>query len=431
MKLLYLALIAAALPVSAAADAPRRPLNATPVSRHAQSADSPRSRATEIWRPATETVYNYRNGSWILDETIQKTYDDEGRVIREVSTSGKDTYVITYTYNENGKETERVEADLVNGVETPTQITSYTYDSRVTGFITSMLRKTSYEGSWIEDGYKRPVTRNADGNVTNIDIYVPYNGEYDHTEQTIISYNGTNADTYTKKALKYNGLTFYWQTGTEAKNIQWENTDGQIVGDFSTLVLGENRVLSAEMYYEGDPDGFRIVSYPDPEKPDFIALETGLDQNEIYERHSYTETDAYGSFLEIIELPYNNTEMKLIGTYDSHGNLISHEEYDTENGVTTLVQGEKYDYTYDEATGQPVEIIFNGLDEASDYTKYTPIYKSVFSSFVDTASTPAIGNDNPDAPVRYFNLQGIETRTPAPGAVYIRLQGKKADKVIF
>lgn len=195
MKLLYIALIAAALPVSAAADAPRRPLNATPVSRHAQSADSPRSRATEIWRPATETVYNYRNGSWILDETIQKTYDDEGRVIREVSTSGKDTYVITYTYNENGKVTERVEADLVNGVETPTQITSYTYDSRVTGFITSMLRKTSYEGSWIEDGYKRPVTRNADGNVTNIDIYVPYNGEYDHTEQTIISYNGTTADT--------------------------------------------------------------------------------------------------------------------------------------------------------------------------------------------------------------------------------------------
>ena len=124
MKLLYIALIAAALPVSAAADAPRRPLNATPVSRHAQSADSPRSRATEIWRPATETVYNYRNGSWILDETIQKTYDDEGRVIREVSTSGKDTYVITYTYNENGKVTERVEADLVNGVETPTQITS-------------------------------------------------------------------------------------------------------------------------------------------------------------------------------------------------------------------------------------------------------------------------------------------------------------------
>ena len=117
------------------------------------------------------------------------------------------------------------------------------------------------------------------------------------------------------------------------------------MGDFSTLVLGENRVLSAEMYYEGDPDGFRIVSYPDPEKPDFIALETGLDQNEIYERHSYTETDAYGSFLEIIELPYNNTEMKLIGTYDSHGNLISHEEYDTENGVTSLVQGEKYDYT--------------------------------------------------------------------------------------
>lgn len=123
--------------------------------------------------------------------------------------------------------------------------------------------------------------------------------------------------------------------------------------------------------------------------------------------------------------------MKLIGTYDSHGNLISHEEYDTEDGTTTLVQGEKYDYTYDEATGQPTEIVFNGLDPDNDYSTYTPIYKSVYTSFVDTASAPEIGGDTPDAPVRYFNLQGIETRTPATGAVYIRLQGKKATKVIF
>ncbi len=431
MKFLYLALIAATLPITATADAPRRPLGATPVSRHVQSTDNPRSRATEIWRPATETIYTYRNGSWFLEETIQKTYDEAGRVIREVSTSGKDSYVTTYTYDENGKVTERVEGDIVNGIETPTQITSYTYDSRVTSFITSMIRKTTYNGNWTEDGYKRPVTRNSDGNVTNVDIYVPYNGEFDHTEQTIISYNGATADTFTKKSLKYNGLTFYWQTGTEAKNIQWENTDGQIVGDFNDLVLGANRVLSAEMYYEGDPDGFRIVSYPDPEKPDFVALETGLDQNEIYERHTYTETDSYGSFIETIDRLYNNTEMKLIGTYDSHGNLISHEEYDTEDGTTTLVQGEKYDYTYDEATGQPTEIVFNGLDPDNDYSTYTPIYKSVYTSFVDTASAPEIGGDTPDAPVRYFNLQGIETRTPATGAVYIRLQGKKATKVIF
>ena len=428
MKFLYIALFAATLPLPAVADAPRRPLNAAPVSSPAQS---PRSRAAEIWRPATETVYTYVNGSWVIDETIQNTYDFEGRVIRAVGTDHGETTVTTYTYDENGKVTERSTATLENGIETVTQVTTYTYDSRITDFITSMIRKSNYNGIWNEDGYKRPVTRNADGNVTNVDIYVPYNGEFDHTEQTIISYNGNTAETFTKKALKYNGISFYWQTGTEAKNIQWENTDGQIVDDFSSLVLGANRIRRAEMYYEGEPDGFRIVSYPEPDKPDFIALETGIDESEIYERHTYTETDSYGSFTETIARPYNNTEMKLIGTYDSRGNLISHEEYDTEDGETSLVQGEKYEYTYDETTGQPTEIIFYGLDPDTDYTTYTPIYKSVYSSFVDTADAPTIAGDTPDAPVRYFNLQGIETASPVPGTVYIRLRGKNADKIVF
>lgn len=37
--------------------------------------------------------------------------------------------------------------------------------------------------------------------------------------------------------------------------------------------------------------------------------------------------------------------------------------------------------------------------------------------------------DDVTAPVRYFNLQGIEVTEPAAGNVYIRLQGNKADKI--
>ncbi len=141
----------------------------------------------------------------------------------------------------------------------------------------------------------------------------------------------------------------------EARNIQWENTDGQIVREFSELLIGANRVSRAEMYFEGKSDGYRIVTYPTPGKPDFVAIETG----------------------------------------------------------------------------SLLEIIFYGLDPDSENAEYIPYNKSVFSEFIDAAANPDIAISDADAPVRYFNLQGIETANPAPGNIYIRVQGKNVTKTIM
>lgn len=49
---------------------------------------------------------------------------------------------------------------------------------------------------------------------------------------------------------------------------------------------------------------------------------------------------------------------------------------------------------------------------------------------VTAVSDIAVDNDA-NAPVEYYNLQGVRVLNPAPGNVYIRVQGRTADKVMF
>jgi hypothetical protein len=53
----------------------------------------------------------------------------------------------------------------------------------------------------------------------------------------------------------------------------------------------------------------------------------------------------------------------------------------------------------------------------------------IFSDPVQTAISTAIADDN--APVRYYNLQGIEVAAPVKGNIYIVRQGAKAKKVVY
>jgi len=417
-----------------AADAPKRPIvgNSIASKTHVKGAASLRSRATEIWCPAVETQYYYEDGAWLQDLTLRNTYDVKGRVIKTIETNDLDeTSVTVLEYDQHDNVIKRTKSTLDGDELTPYEITTYTYDPVVTDFQTSMISQTWTGSDWMENGQKRPVTRNEQGNVTAVEIYVPFNGTYDLTEERVITYNGNTADTYTHKHLDYDGTDFFWQTGTEARNIQWENTDGQIVGEFPELLIGANRVRRAEMYFEGEPDGYRIVSYPTPGKPDFVAIETGFDETEIYERHTYVETDDNGSFVEEFEYPFDGYSSKLIGTYDDKGNPKLIEEYETEADETFIVTGEKYEYSYDPETGNLLEVIFYGLDPDSENAEYIPYYKSVYSEFIDAAANPDIAISDTDAPVRYFNLQGIETANPVPGNIYIRVQGKNVTKTIM
>lgn len=47
------------------------------------------------------------------------------------------------------------------------------------------------------------------------------------------------------------------------------------------------------------------------------------------------------------------------------------------------------------------------------------------------AGIATVGNENSDAPVEYFNLQGQRIDSPAAGQIVIRRQGASVSKIIL
>lgn len=77
------------------------------------------------------------------------------------------------------------------------------------------------------------------------------------------------------------------------------------------------------------------------------------------------------------------------------------------------------------------ELAINTLKEGeTQVTVYMNLVKATFKLKVDNT----IGVDGIDAEageVRYFDLNGFEVKTPAPGQVYIRIRGTKAERVLM
>ncbi len=208
MRKLYLLLSVAMAIQASAADTPRRPIAGKSVASktHTTGAASLRARATEIWCPTVETQYYYEDGEWVKDITISNTYDAEGRVIKAVETNALDeTFVKTFEYDQNGNVTKETSSILEGDELIPDEIKTCTYDPIVTNFQTSLLQKTWIDPDWMENGQKLPVTRNEQGNVTAVEVHVLFNGEYDKTEERLITYDGNTATTYIHKFLEYDG----------------------------------------------------------------------------------------------------------------------------------------------------------------------------------------------------------------------------------
>ncbi|MDR1809606.1 MAG: hypothetical protein LBR34_04275, partial [Prevotella sp.] len=59
---------------------------------------------------------------------------------------------------------------------------------------------------------------------------------------------------------------------------------------------------------------------------------------------------------------------------------------------------------------------------------YAYVPQLIFSA---PTSLSEVMPDESNAPVRYYNLQGVEVAAPTKGAIYIVRQGAKAKKVVY
>lgn len=349
----------------------------------------------QYWLASTEEAYIFDGMDWFLDGTYKMDFNEKGEVTKETVTYADGTVDATeFTLNENGMTVDETAYSIDGDVKNYSERTSSKYDDIVKDFKVEQMMYLWNGESWVDNAgsWKRPVVRNADGNVTNFNISVPFQGNWDETERTEITYDPQTkkATTYKYTTLGYDGLTETWNTEYDVRDIEWKNTNGQILTEWNALLLGENRISKAVQYYNGKPDGYTLVTYPVDGKEDFEVRETLNDGQTVGIRHILKTTDDFGSNEEIIEEYYLDgdfstldVQSKLITKFNEKGNLLLSEEYITEEGKTTQMAGERYTYTYDEQgrCTQTLIEMFNSEPEVMAYEQFLKVIFSDFKSF--------------------------------------------------
>lgn len=405
-----------------------------------------KSSATALTLPLHEDTYVYEDGEWFDDATYDMTYNKQGKTLSLLTTYEGEESLTQYTYNEDGNVTEEINSNGDgSGEYVKSSRLTKAYDSKVSNFVVE-----SMEYLWDEDWtltnagrtWKRNVNRNENGNVTGVSVMTYYDGDFEESQRTSLTYNEEGqADTWKSEELTYDYSTgdFAWKGLYTMTNIEWENTDGQIVADeMEEFFTGNNRVSTATVVDEEEGiEGQLGVEYEDDGGYTYgLSVEEPL----AYGQCTLSYTDANGSYTIVTwsrsddngdgRLDSQDARTKDVVTVkmDEHGNMVSEEE--TEDGE--LVYGVKYEYKYDEDSDYPTEQIHYEYD--FDEADYVPFMKVVSSDFVDvTTGVKAISEAKSDTTTSIYNMQGVMMGTSSnqlPAGLYIKKMGEKTVKVV-
>lgn len=378
--------------------------------------------ATPVWRPVSQTDYMHDGEDWMLLGTVNFKYDGRGNCTEElVDEDGFLSKTVT-TYDEFNQPLTKLETESEDG-ETWTNLskTSFVYDTKVHDFFTERMGY-DWDEDWVAN-YKcetNTITRNTNGNITEIVKSLPLGSELLPAYKSVWKY-GTDG-----KANEYYyyemGQNNEWELDDDLsyRDIKWEKTDGQmtIFGDMLDLTEGNNLMKSAVVYYGNEPDGHYIVEYSNDMKNIFIK-ETTNDINEIGSTILLEVIDANGSaritYTEYFDEEGNiYTEPVYIGVQegimDEHGNLIMFTDKETVDGVEELVEGEKYNYTYD-ANGNATEVTSEQYDYETE--EYFPMDRIVYGEYINVASSGIQGIQIAEDTV--WTVRGDEVTATANG----------------
>lgn len=383
-------------------------------------------KSQEIWRAGREEAFVFIEGEWLPESTYDFQYNPAGFLTQEKLTDMDGFVSVTdYTLDANNQATEKVSYDMEGEEKLYTEKKVSKYDTKVIDFTTEVMSYTWQDTDWAEsyDSFKRPVTRNADGNVTNFTVLSPDmsdGGTFKEIEKTDITYNETTkqADTFKFSSLQYDGTSLAWSLEWDIRDIEWENTDGQIVNTWEELILGNNRIKKVAVYYDGNLDGYTIAKYPVSGKQDFQVDETDNDGN-VYVKHNLTTTDDYGSYREEYLYYFYDDDLTTLDAseyaivkFNEKGDLLSAEQFMEEAGETIQMAGERYTYTYDATTGLATETLIEMYNSDETVLAYEPFLKIIRSNFIDAAG---VGEITGTAAALSCSVSGNELRMFMPG----------------
>lgn len=391
------------------------------------------------YRAGKENVYAWDGEDWQFDATYTMEYDKAGQVETEVMVDFDGYYLRTsYNYDANGMVTSKLEEVSEDG-ETyfNSSKTERQYDPIVTNLITSNREYMWLGDEWVLNGnnYNREVTRNADGNVTKVEVAVWYDGTFDPMDRIEVTYGSDGKATSMKESiLNYDGISFYWEEGTMFSNIIWDRTDGQIVS-MEEYGLGANRIKSCDITVE-EETAHMDIAY---DGNDFTATMTGvMDGEETESVIVYEELDEYGSYTQSQTTTYTfddetYTEEEIyVLRYDAYGNMLESKDMAIYDGFEEIYEDIQGTVEYDSAFGFPVTYILTASYFDYELEEYLTenLQKVEFSDYVGIVSKVSDIDASQAEEESFYTLQGVKVAHPSAGNIYIRKQGGKTSKVI-
>ncbi|MDE6285815.1 MAG: hypothetical protein K2L99_02335, partial [Muribaculaceae bacterium] len=369
-------------------------------------------------------------------------YDQEGRIlVSEVE--DYDGYINREenTWNENGMLATRVNTVAESADEPFKNYTklSRTYDEKVPSFIIANEQYSWNGEDWSESNfYTQTITRDAAGNVTGMERSVFFQGALDPAYRLTVTYGADGkASTIKDTTLDYDydAGDYVWVEGSLISDIEWENTDGQILS-VEELFTGANRIKSATITnLEFD----EVQNYTAEYAADGSYTLTMTSHDDYWDEDVksvlyYTPLDENGSYKTVIvntyyengdTEPYMSESTTEKGEYDAYG-LILLEELSYSDGFYEEVEERTVGTVeYDTENGYPLTWTVQVYDPEDEVMMN--VLRAEYSDYINAGVADAI--IDADAPVEYFNLQGMRINEPAAGQVVIRRQGNKATKI--
>lgn len=405
--------------------------------------------AAAIWRAGEQKAFGWNGEDWELEETYKISYNENGQKTVQTVTD-VDGYVNkeTYTWNENGQLATRfneVDKDGVGKFENYSRL-SRAYDTRLTSFITFNDQQIFSAGEWTpSNNYKQTITRNETGNITLMERSVYFQGIYDPTYRLSISYGEDGkANMMVAEELTYNYETgeYIWVETVRYTDIEWEMTNGQIVGieEVDDLFIGDNKIKSAIVTIEGMSEYLNV----DYNGDSFVATMTIGEDNGMKIRMTiaYDVMDFDGvpeqlnHGFEIVQ----TTEILMMGMvmatqvmsqtciYDPNDliilELVQSGEGESSN-IESMVEGE---VEYDEENGYPLSWTVREYDPDMDVMVES--FHAEYSDYINCSSTGISDTMVEQEASVYYNLQGQRVQYPADG-IFIKVNGNKAKKVMI
>lgn len=406
---------------------------------------------------ASEETDGFGNTQWDESGQYSFVYDEAGRVVQQDYNDGESINRTTKKWDKHGNLLEEVETTSEDEGATFTNSSKrvQVYDAY---FPLLCIQKDKYE--WDEDGaqwnesgdsFRRAVTRDADHNVTRVELSVPYLGQYDVTKRVI---NTVDPDSKQISEFQYQEMTDYvnnqpvWENTEWLKNITWHETNGQVVDSYGNWMQYGEKMSTADVYFTNETTGkaelganIKISYLGDDsfsERIDYVGSSPSCDFTELSifpDGMSYRYTTAFYEDLNgdgvLGDKEFTEYSSETV-TYNEQGDVVRDEqsEYNADEGYTEQVGGTKYDIIYDETTGAQKEVVISDYDY--DSNQYVPMMKIVTDAYTPISLTginQAKLNSQADAPVMYFTIDGKRTNAQGHG-VYIMKQGSKVSKIV-